>query len=124
MNPSETVQRYLRAVQDTDFDAAMDCLAEDVVWRAQGAEEVPTVGVRHGKRAVREWLELIPRHFKPVDFKVGGKCPVAERVVLVGSVTHIVMDMGKTFASDFAVIFRVDDGKICEYSFLEDSYAL
>jgi uncharacterized protein len=43
---------------------------------------------------------------------------------MTGHFRHHILSTGKTFASDFAVICSVRDGKVSANNFIEDSYAL
>ena len=97
---------------------------DDVVWRVQGAPDVPTIGTRYGKDEVREWLELFPHHFQPLDFDIQRMVADDDRVIVIGHFTHRILDTGREFSSDFATICTVRDGKLAAYNFLEDSYGL
>ncbi|WP_176054707.1 nuclear transport factor 2 family protein [Paraburkholderia caribensis] len=122
--PGKVVQHYLDTFFKKDIDATLDCLTDDVVWTVQGAPEVPTVGTRHGKQQVREWMDLFPVYFKPLDFRVDRVFENGDQAVLTGCLKHEILQTGRVFSCDFAVICTVRDGKISGYNFLEDSYAL
>jgi len=124
MTAGQVVQHYLDTFFEKDVDKTLDCLTEDVVWKVQGAPDVPTIGVRHGREQVREWMALFPPHFQPLDFKVERIFESGDQAVLTGHFTHRILSTGKEFTSDFAVICSVRDGKVSSYNFIEDSYAL
>ena len=121
---SQVVQNYFDTFFTHDVDKTLDCLTDDVEWRVQGATDVPTIGVRHGKEEVREWLQLFPQHFEPLDFEIARTFENGDQVVVIGHFTHRIRDTGKEFSSDFATICTVRDGKLAAYNFLEDSYGL
>ena len=60
--PGQVVQHYLDTFFARDVGKTLACLTNDVVWKVQGAADVPTVGVRHGKDEVRAWMALFPAH--------------------------------------------------------------
>jgi uncharacterized protein len=124
VTPTQVVQHYFDTFFGHDIDKTLECLTEDVLWRVQGAADVPTIGTRHGRAEVREWLELFPEHFHPVSFEIQRTFESGDQVVLVGEFTHRIIDTGKEFGSDFAAICTVRDGKLAAYNFLEDSFGL
>jgi len=120
----QVVQSYLDTFFSKDLEKTLACLTDDVVWKVQGAPDVPTIGVRHGKEAVREWMALFPPNFEPLDFQVERIFESGDQAVLTGHFTHRIVSTSKTFSSDFAVICTVRDDKIAAYNFIEDSYGL
>jgi uncharacterized protein len=124
MTPSEVIHHYLDTFFSKDVEKTLACLTEDVVWKVQGAPDVPTVGLRRGRDEVRAWMALFPRYFEPLDFAIERTFESGEQVVVTGHFTHRIVSTGKEFTSDFAAICSVRDGKVSAYNFLEDSYAL
>ena len=122
--PGQVVQHYLDTFFAKDVERTLDCLTDDVVWKVQGAAELPTVGQRRGKDAVRAWLAAFPQHFKPLAFRIDRMFENGQQVVVTGDLTHQILSTGRTFSSDFAAVCTVRDNKISAYAFLEDSYAL
>lgn len=124
MNAGEVVRHYLDTFFSKDVDKTLECLTDDVIWKVQGAADVPTVGVRHGKEEVRAWMALFPAHFEPLEFNIARTFENGDQVVMTGHFKHRILDTGRVFESDFAAICSVRDGKVSAYNFLEDSYAL
>lgn len=124
MTPGEVVQNYLNTFFEKDVEKTLKCLTDDVRWKVQGAATVPTIGERKGKGAVRDWLALFPLHFVPLTFRIDRIFEQDNQVVITGDFKHRILDTGREFESDFAAICEVRDGKICAYSFIEDSYGL
>lgn len=120
----QVVQHYLDTFFRKDVDKTLECLTDDVVWKVQGAPDVPTIGVRQGKDAVRAWMALFPDHFEPLDFHVERIFENGDTAVVTGHFRHRILSTGKIFASDFAAICSVRDGKVSAYNFIEDSYGL
>lgn len=122
--PGQVVRHYLDTFFRKDVDKTLECLTDDVVWKVQGAADVPTIGIRHGKAEVREWMALFPVNFEPVEFHIERTFESGDQVVIIGHFMHRILSTRKEFKSDFAAICTVRDGKISAYNFLEDSYAL
>ncbi|WP_421943259.1 nuclear transport factor 2 family protein [Pedobacter sp.] len=124
LKPSQVVKNYLDTFFSKDIEKTLDCLTDDVVWQVQGAAKVPTIGTRKGKDEVRAWLELFPVNFKPLEFKIERFFDQDDECVITGHVKHQILSTDRIFASDFAAVCRIREGKICSYKFLEDSYGL
>ena len=124
MTPGQVVQLYLDTFFKKDIDETLKCLTDDVVWKVQGAADVPTTGVRHGKEEVRAWMALFPIHFEPLEFHIERTFESSDQVAITGHFKHRILSTGHEFASSFAAICSVRDGKVSAYNFLEDSYGL
>lgn len=124
MTPGQVVENYLETFFKRDVEKTLECLTEDVVWKVQGASDVPTIGILHGREEVRAWMKLFPVNFEPVEFNRERTFENGDQVVITGNFKHRIRSTGKEFASDFAAICSVRDGKLSAYNFIEDSYAL
>lgn len=124
MTPGQVVQRYLDTFFKKDIEKNLECLTEDVVWKVQGAADVPTIGLRRGRDQVRAWMAQFPVNFEPVEFHVERVFESGDQVVMTGNFKHRILSTGKEFVSDFAAICTVREDKVSAYNFLEDSYAL
>jgi uncharacterized protein len=120
----QVVQHYLDTFFKGDVGKTLECLTEDVVWKVQGAADVPTIGLRRGRDEVRAWMALFPANFEPLEFHVERTFESGDQAVIIGSFKHRILSTGKEFTSDFAAICSVRDGKVSAYNFIEDSYAL
>ncbi len=124
LTPAQVVQHYLDTFFKKDVEKTLQCLTEDVIWKVQGAADVPTIGLRRGRDQVREWMALFPVNFEPLEFHIERTFESGDQVVIIGNFKHRILSTGKEFASDFAAICSVRDGKVSAYNFIEDSYAL
>ena len=122
--PAQVVKAYLDTFFSKDVEKTLECLTDDVTWKVQGASDVPTIGVRHGKEEVRKWLGLFPENFKPLTFETDRFFEQDDECVVTGRLKYRTISTDKEFESEFAAICTVRDGKISSYKFLEDSYAL
>jgi 4-carboxymuconolactone decarboxylase len=122
--PAQIVEEYFKAFLGGDLEKALNMLTDDVVWHVQGAPNVPTVGVRHGKSAVRDWMVNFPLNFKPLDFELGRTFESGNEIIVTGRFRHLVLPTGREVGSELAIHFILRDGKIASYKILEDSYAL
>lgn len=124
LTPIEVVQKYLGTLFAHDVNRTLDMLTDDIVLHVQGAANVPTAGLHHGKEEVRRWLELLPLNFRPLYFKTYRFFESGDEVVFIGSFRHLVLPTGNEVSSEFAAHCVTRGGKVAAYKFLEDSYAL
>ena len=124
MTAGQVVQHYLDTFFKGDADRTLECLTDDVVWKVQGAADVPTIGERQGKEEVRAWMAMFPTNFEPLEFRIDRTFESSDQVVITGHVRHRILSTGREFGSDFAAICSVRGNQVSAYNFLEDSYAL
>jgi ketosteroid isomerase-like protein len=124
MTPTQVVQHYLDTFFKKEIENTLQCLTDDVVWKVQGAADVPTIGLRRGRDEVRDWMALFPVNFEPREFTIERTFENGNQVVIIGNFRHLIRSTGKEFVSDFAAICSVRDGKVSAYNFIEDSYGL
>jgi uncharacterized protein len=122
--PIRVVQHFLDMVFAHDVNKALDMLTDDVVLHVQGAPNVPTIGIQHGKEEVRSWLELFRLNLQPLYFKTYRFFESGDEVVLIGGFRCLVLATGNEVSSEFAAHCVTRGGKVAAYKCLEDSYAL
>ena len=123
-SPTRVVQHFLNMVFTHDVDKALDMLTDDIVLHVQGAPNVPTVGIQHGKGQVRSWLELFGLNFRPLYCKAYRFFESGDEVVFIGGFRCLVLSTGNEVSSEFAAHCVIRGGKVAAYKFLQDSYAL
>jgi ketosteroid isomerase-like protein len=120
-----------RVVQDAyaafgrgDVQSILNMLDDGIVWKGVygAAPHVPTAGQRKGKAQVKEFFAQVAQHatfslFEPREFLAGG-----DKVVALGHYTATT-SAGKTFDSDFAMVFTFRGGKVAEFQEFVDSAA-
>lgn len=123
-SPTEIVQAYFAAFLSKDLETTLSMLSEEVQWHVQGAPNVPTVGMLWGKEHVKAWMLDFPKHFKPLAFELDRYFESGNEVIVTGRFKHLVLSTNQEVGSELAIHFIVNDGLICSYKILEDSYAL
>ncbi len=119
------IQNAYAAFGRGDIEALLTSIADDVVWHAVygTGSHVPTSGERHGKAAVREFFKVLAENisfsrFEPKEFIATG-----DKVVALGHYSATT-PVGKTFASDWAMVFTLRDGKVSRFFEFCDSAAI
>jgi ketosteroid isomerase-like protein len=82
---------------------------------------VPFSGERKGKAAVAEFFRQVAEsedfeQFEPREFVAQG-----DKVVALGHYRAVVKATGRTFGSDFVMVFTLRDGKIAAFQEFTDS---
>jgi ketosteroid isomerase-like protein len=120
------VQQAYAAFQRADIAGVLELLASDVEWDAvRGVPaNVPIGGRRRGREQVAEFFATLGREqefqrFEPREFLAQG-----ERVVALGSYEARVNRTGRSFSGDWAMAFKVRNGKIVEFTEFADSYGI
>lgn len=122
---TKTVQEAYAAFGRGDVQGILDRLTDDVIWMGVygAAAHVPTSGERRGKAAVATFFKQVSEtvnfsRFEPKEFVATG-----DKVVALGHYTAKT-SIGKTFDSDFAMVFTLRNGKVSHFQEFGDSAAI
>jgi uncharacterized protein len=123
------VQNAYAAFGRGDIETLLSQIADDVVWNAVygTGSHVPTSGERRGKAAVSEFFKQLAENvnfsrFEPKEFIATG-----DKVVTLGHYTGTTL-LGKTFDSDWAMVFTLRNAKVthfqefCNSAAINDAY--
>ena len=109
-----------------DVQGILSALDEKVVWEGvKGTEGVmKTAGVRNGRPAVGEFFAQVNETiafeaFEPREFVAQG-----DVVVALGTYRGKSKETGRTFSSDWVMVFEFRNGKIARFREFTDSAAL
>lgn len=122
---TKVVQEAYAAFGRGDVQGILDRLDDGIVWKGvYGAgPHVPTSGERRGKAQVGEFFKQVGQsvnfsRFEPKEFIATG-----DTVVALGHYTATT-PVGKSFDSDFAMMFRLRNGKVIEFQEFTNSAAI
>ena len=122
-NPIEMVQSLFAAFGRGDIDFILSHIAADAAWTAPGPSVIPSAGRYSGPAGVAEFFrklsdsELVTR-FEPREFFANGNTVVALGVEECQS-----RKTGKSAATNWAMSFRIDDGKVTQWETYYDTAA-
>lgn len=119
-----------RVVQDAyaafgrgDIPTLLGYLTDDIHWRPVigTAKHVPFSGERKGKAGVGEFFKQVAesedfQQFEPREFVAQG-----DTVVAIGHYRAVTKATGKTFESDFVMVFTLRGGKVATFREFTDS---
>jgi ketosteroid isomerase-like protein len=121
----DLVQQLYGAFGKGDIATLMNSMSADIAWHSGGrASDYPGFGPRNGHAEVQEFFKIIAEnneftHFTPREFYAAG-----DKVFVLGDYALTLRKTGKTFASDWAHIFTIRDGKVTGFrEFLDPALA-
>ena len=119
----DVVRQAYEAYGRRDIPTVLDLVAEKTDWKFVGPASVPYSGLRADRKEVAaffEALDLIDETsaFEPLEFIDTG-----EHITVLGRTTVTARDTQKTFATEWAHIFTVRDGKITRWRGFADTAA-
>jgi ketosteroid isomerase-like protein len=125
MNTHEhTVKQFFAYALEGDGQSALALLDEFVIWIEPGAPDVPFGGLYHGhagmvKMFQSETKQVQLKHFIPRNYFSSQNL-----VVVLGSDTADVLSTGKSYTTDWAMFFTLDEGKITRVQTYMDTNAI
>lgn len=127
MNSLATMQQFLEHVFSGALDQALALVALDarfISTRPTPNPRVPIHGTFVGPQGAREFFRLFAEALEPGEFNVTASFGENEHVAMYGTLRHRSRKTGREFASDWALIGRVEEGRVALYHFYEDTQAL
>ena len=123
----DIVQRFLQHVFAGEMDQALGLTTDETKYistRPVPDVNMPTYGTFIGYAGAQHFFGQFAEMLVPGDFVVESAFSEGEHVAMYGSLCHLSRHTGKEFASDWAMICRVKEGRIALYHFYEDTAAL
>jgi ketosteroid isomerase-like protein len=119
------VQTAYAEFKKGDIPSLLDRLTDDISWITPYPREiVPFGGHRTGKHSVQTFFEQLSgsyeiTKFEPHDFVASG-----DRVVAMVKIAGVVRDTGVHVTEDVVQVFRLRNGKFCEFREYADTRPL
>jgi uncharacterized protein len=122
---TKVVQEAYAAFGRGDVQGILDRLTDDVIWKAVygAAAHVPTSGERRGKAAVATFFKQLAETVKFSRFEPKEFIATGDKVVALGSYNGTT-SIGRSFESDFAMVFTLKNGKVSLFQEFCDSAAI
>jgi ketosteroid isomerase-like protein len=122
---TKVVQEAYAAFGRGDVQGILDRLTDDVIWKGVygAAAHVPTSGERRGKSAVATFFKQVAETMKFSRFEPKEFVATGDKVVALGSYSGTT-SIGKSFESEFAMVFTLRNGKVSHFQEFTDSAAI
>lgn len=103
----------------------LDLFSENVDWDLPGnKDKFSWAGKRQTKKEIEEFFKELYSNVKPEKFEIDFIAVNGENATVTGHLSSKILAYNKVFKTEFVIIFKVLDGKIVKYHFMEDSYKL
>ena len=117
----QTVQQVYAEFGKGNVQGVLALLTSDITWTDPGYPEIPYAGKRKGKEEVMNFFMEMGKtvsftHFEPQQFLNDGN-----NVVVKGFFTGKGNNTGKTFESEWVMIWEVENGQIKNYQAFVDT---
>jgi hypothetical protein len=118
---TKLVQDAYAAFGRGDIPALLALLDPGVEWTAIVGSRIPTSGTRHGRDGVKEFFQQLGasidfERFEPREFIAQG-----DKVVTLGHYTGRSKATGRSFDSDWVMVFTVRNGLLTRFMEFADS---
>jgi len=117
-------QRAYENFKTGNIQALLDQMSDQVTWELPEVEGVPISGKRNGRDSVREFFAMVARDQDVIEFEPREFVAQGDKVVSLGHYRWRVKDTGREFASNFAHVFTIRDGKVTGFREYFDSAAV
>jgi hypothetical protein len=123
---TKVVREAYAAFGRGDIAALLEMMADEIHWQPVigTANYVPFSGARTGKASVAEFFKRVAetedfQQFEPRELVAQG-----DTVVAIGSYRATAKATGRTFESDFVMVFTFRNGRVVAFREFTDSAAL
>jgi uncharacterized protein len=122
---TKVVQDAYAAFGRGDIAAVLNLMDDGVTWKpiTGAASYVPTAGERHGKASVGEFFRILGQNVQFERFEPREFVAQDDKVVALGRYSGKTPG-GRTFESEWAMVFTLRDGKVVSFQEFCDSAAL
>jgi uncharacterized protein len=125
--PVDIVQRLLS--DPSNPDVVHELVAEDATYVSLNFEDpdlkriMPWCGTGHGSGTLLQTFTDVSRYWSIKNFEILDIFGSDNRVAVFGTFTYTSSVLGQDVTSPFAVLAKVENGKIVYTQFMEDSFA-
>lgn len=106
-----------------NIPAVLESMADDVVWKQPTDGPAPFAGTIRGREQLATWFGQIDTVSDVEAFDIHDFFTKGNKVVALGSYIYQSKATGKTWESDWAMVWTIKDGKIAQGQIIEDTLA-
>lgn len=119
----KTIQQLYEAFGRGDIPTILNALADDVEWKEPPNGAPPFAGTHHGRDGVGRFFQRLaetvePEQFEPREFVAQG-----DVVVALGYYRFRARTTGKSYDTEWSMVWRFRDGKVAQFQIYKDSAA-
>lgn len=124
---AQLVQNAFAAFARGDVASLVDMTTEDVDWQPiKGIDrsQVPTAGQWAGRSGVAEFFQALGAQSEFTQFEPREYIAQGEKVVALGFYAATCRSTGKSYESEWAMVFTIREGKISAFREFMDTHSL
>src|SRR4051812_8937276 len=106
------VQQVYAAFGAGDLKKLLDLMTADIVWEFPASKIIPFAGTFKGHGEVMRFFAALMEHCEPEAFEPLHFIASDDRVIALGRERFRVKSTGRTWATEWAHLFTVHDGKL------------
>lgn len=122
MSPKELVENLYAAFTRGDIPFILDHISPDCRWSAPGTG-IPNAGHYTGPAGVAEFFQRLAASENVTRFEVKEYFTNGNSVIAIGSEACTIISNGKQAETDWAMLFRIENGKVTEWQSFYDTSA-
>lgn len=111
----ELTQEIYASLGKKDISAVFANLADDVEYVIPGSPDIPYSGVFNGKEEVGRFYKTLFETVQLTSNDVKSMTPEGQKVIVQGAFTGVAKLTGKTFQSDWVIIWTFLNGKVKQH---------
>jgi ketosteroid isomerase-like protein len=115
------VQAIYQAFVEGRIEDVVAAMTHDVIWIVPGTQAVPWAGTWLGPDRVRTLLVTMAEMREVDAFEVRQLIEAGDTVVALGHIDAQARASGAPFASDWAMVWKLRDGKVCFHQAYQDT---
>lgn len=119
----DVVTRGYSAFGRGDLDALLNLFDENIEWVTPGPPDLPTSGVRHGRKEVAQFFQTLNEHFQVEQFLPREFIADGDRVVVTGDEVARLRSTGKVITLKWAHVFGMKNGLVVTFQEYFDTCA-
>jgi ketosteroid isomerase-like protein len=120
-DPREQVRALYAAMIRGDGRFLLDALAEDIEWCEPPGGAAPFGGVYRGREAVGQFFEALGAAVEEESFQVREILGEGSVVIATGHYRHRVKRTGRSYATDWVMVWRFAGEKVQRFEIFKDS---
>jgi ketosteroid isomerase-like protein len=120
----QTVQQCYAEFGKGNPQGVLDLLHEDVLWIDPGYPEIPYAGKRRGKAEVLQFFGEMSQTVQFTQFEPRNFWNDGDMVVVKGYFAGKALPTGKSFESEWVMLWEVKDGKVKYYQAFVDTHSV
>ncbi|WP_312400281.1 nuclear transport factor 2 family protein [Sphingobacterium sp.] len=121
----DVVYTFFDILSGKSNEKIVNLFADEVDWDMPGnTERFTWLGKRSTKDECANFFEEHPKMVEQEKFEIDFISFNGENAVAVGNLSAKILKYNKNYSSSFSAIFKVKNGRIIKYYFMEDSHKL